>query len=65
MLVAAMLGPQEREDRELEVVRVALQEFPDSLELPVGESEGPMQWLFRDLSQVIDPSREVGGRSLR
>src|SRR5262249_43030304 len=40
VLVAAMLGPEEREDRELEVVRIALQQLSDSLRLPVGETEG-------------------------
>ncbi len=51
MLVAAVLRPEQREDRELEVVRVALQQLPDSLELPVGQAEGPVERLFRDRSQ--------------
>ena len=53
VLVAAVLGPEEREDRELEVVRIAAQELLDSVRLPVGETEGPMERLFRDLRQVI------------
>ena len=63
MLVAAVLGPQQREDRELEVVRVALEQLPDSLELPVGQTEGPMKRLFGDRSQraiVASPSACAG-----
>jgi hypothetical protein len=59
VLVTAVLRPQEREDGELEVVRVALQQLPDSLELPVGQTEGPVERLFRDRSQraiVSSPS---------
>ena len=53
VLVAAVLRPEEREDGELEVVRVAAEELPDSIRLPVGETEGPMERLFRDLRQAI------------
>ena len=53
VLVAAVLGPEKREDGELEVVRFAAQELLDSVRLPVGETEGPMERLFRDLRQVI------------
>ena len=53
VLVAAVLGPEKRKDRELEVVRFAAQELLDSVRLPVGETEGPMERLFRDLRQVI------------
>ena len=63
MLVAAVLGPQQREDRELEVVRVALEQLPDSLELPVGQTERPVERLFRDRSQraiVASPSACTG-----
>jgi hypothetical protein len=48
MLVAAVLRPEQREDRQLEIVRVPLEQLPDTVELPVGETEGPMEWLLRD-----------------
>jgi hypothetical protein len=38
VLVAAVLGPEQREDRELEMVRLPLQQFSDSVELPVGQA---------------------------
>ena len=51
MLVPAVLGPEEREDGELEAVRVALEQPADTLQLPVGEAEGAVQRLFRDCRQ--------------
>jgi hypothetical protein len=51
VLVAAVLGPQEREDCELEVVRLALEQLADSLELPVREAECAMEQLFRHAAQ--------------
>ena len=51
MLVPAVLRPEQREHRQLEVVRVALQQLPDSLELPVGQTERSVERLFRDRSQ--------------
>jgi hypothetical protein len=51
MLVAAVLRPEQREDGELEVVRLPLEQLPDTVELPVGETEGPMEWLLRDRAQ--------------
>ena len=51
MLVAAVLRPEEREDRELEVVRIALEQRPDSLELLVGEPECAMERRFRHAAQ--------------
>jgi hypothetical protein len=66
MLVAAVLGPEQREDRELEVVRVALQQLPDSIELPVGETERPVERLFSDRGQrAIVASPPAGLASLR
>jgi len=59
MLVAAVLGPQEREDRQLEVVRLALEQLDDSRELPVREAERPVKWLFGNRAQrasVLGPS---------
>ena len=51
MLVAAVLGPQEGEHGQLEAIRVALQQSLDTFQLPVGESEGAVQRLFRDCRQ--------------
>jgi len=51
VLVAAVLGPEQREHRELEVVRLALQEALDPVQLPVSQTEGAVHRLFRDLSQ--------------
>ena len=51
-----MLGPEEREDGELEVVRLAAEQLPDSVELPVGEAEGAMERLFCDPRQRIESS---------
>ena len=51
MLVPAVLGPEQGEDGQLEVVRLALEQLPDTVELPVGETEGSMERLFGDGSQ--------------
>jgi hypothetical protein len=51
VLVPAVLGPQEREHRELEVVRVAPEQRADSLELPVGEAECAMERRIRRRAQ--------------
>jgi hypothetical protein len=48
MLVAAVLRPQEREDGDLEVVRLTRKQSLDATELPVREAEGAMERLFRD-----------------
>jgi hypothetical protein len=53
-----MLGPEEREDGELEVVRVALEQPADTLQLRVGQPERPVERLFRDPRQEIQCSRE-------
>jgi hypothetical protein len=60
MLVAAVLGPQEREDRELEMVRLPLEEVADPGELAVRQPEGAMKRLFRYRRQVIQSSRLTG-----
>ena len=65
VLVAAVLRPEQREDRELEVVRVAAQELPDSVRLPVGETEGAVERLFGDLRQVTQCNRAVVGAGRR
>ena len=59
VLVAAVLGPEEREDGELEVVRLALEQAADSLELPVREAECAMERRFRHARQ----DRSVAARS--
>jgi hypothetical protein len=51
MLVAAVLRPEQREDRELEVVRIAAQEDLDTVELSVGETERAVEWLLGDRAQ--------------
>ena len=56
VLVAAVLGPEEREDRQLEVIRVAAQQLPDTVRFPVGETERAVKGLFRDLRQVMHGS---------
>jgi hypothetical protein len=60
VLVAAVLRPEQREDRELEVVRVALQQQPDTVELPVGETERPVERLFLDRAQVPESNGGAG-----
>ena len=56
MLVAAVLRPEQREDGELEVVRLPLQQLDDARELPVGETERPVQRLFDELRQRSESS---------
>jgi hypothetical protein len=60
VLVAAVLRPEEGEDGELEVVRLASQQLVDSVELPVGQPEGAMERLFRDGRQRPESSPETG-----
>jgi len=61
VLVAAVLGPEQREDRELEVVRLAFEKIPDSLELAVREPERAVQRLFRNLRQEASVSPPPDG----
>jgi hypothetical protein len=56
VLVAAVLGPEQREDRELEVVGLALEKTSDPLELVIGEPERAVQRLFRNLRQEASVS---------
>jgi hypothetical protein len=60
VLVAAVLGPEEREDGELEVVRLALEQLLDTVEFPVGQSEGAVERLFGDPRQRIESSPGTG-----
>jgi hypothetical protein len=62
-----VLRPEEREDRQLEVVRLPAEQVDDACELPVGQSESTVYWnggdgLFGDLGQVIQCSREARRR---
>src|SRR4029079_3234469 len=60
VLVAAVLRPEEGEDCELEVVRVAPEQVPDTVRFPVGQTEGTVKRLGGDLRQVIqsNPDRK-------
>ena len=51
VLVAAVLRPEEREDRQLEVVRRPAEQLPDTVELPVGETERTVKRLVGHGSQ--------------
>jgi hypothetical protein len=51
VLVAAVLGPEQREDGELEVVGVSTEKGADTVELPVREAEGEVERLFRNAAQ--------------
>jgi hypothetical protein len=50
VLVAAVLGPEQREDRQLEVVRRPPEQLSDTVELPVREAEAAVE-RFRDRAQ--------------
>src|SRR6185437_14253559 len=64
VLVAAVLRPEEREDRELEMVRVTAEQLPDTVRLPVGQTKGAVQGLLGgQLRQVIQCNRGRGGIS--
>jgi hypothetical protein len=54
VLVAAVLGPEQREDGELEVVRVAPEQLADAGELPVGQTERAVQRLCGNDRQIPD-----------
>jgi hypothetical protein len=41
-----VLRPEHREDGELEVVRAAREQLRDAVELPIGETERPVQGLL-------------------
>jgi hypothetical protein len=60
VLVAAVLRPEQREDRELEVVRLAREQLTDSVVLGVGKTERPMERLFGDPRQRVE-SNDGGG----
>jgi hypothetical protein len=59
-----MLGPQEGEDGQLEVVRVAAEQLPDTARFPVRETKGAVEGLMGgQLRQVIQCNRRSGGIS--
>jgi hypothetical protein len=63
VLVAAMLRPEEGKDSELELVRVALEQIADSLELPVRQAESAVERrLFGDRSQSPTLASLADGR---
>jgi hypothetical protein len=61
VLVAAVLRPQQGEDRQLEMVRVAPEQLPDTARFPVCETKGAVKGLGGDLRQVIQCNRVCGG----
>jgi hypothetical protein len=63
VLVAAMLRPEEGEDANLKMVRVAAEQLPDTARLPVGQTKGAVKGLFGQLRQVIQCNRGCGGIS--
>jgi hypothetical protein len=63
MLVPAVLRPEKGEDRELEVVRVAPEQVPDTVRFPVGQTEGAVKGLGGNLRQVIQCNPGCGGIS--
>jgi hypothetical protein len=60
VLVAAVLRPEEREDRELEVVRLPLEQVADPVELAVRETERAVERLFDDPRQESENRRRDG-----
>jgi hypothetical protein len=55
-----VLRPEQREDRQLEVVGVALEQLADSRVLEVGEAECLVERLIRDPRQMPESSRLTG-----
>ena len=66
VLVATVLRPEQGEDRELEMVRVASEQLADAVELLVGQPQCAVERLFRrDLRQGPECSREARQASAR
>jgi hypothetical protein len=63
VLVAAVLRPEEREDRELEVVRLAPEQLQDARVLAVREAELAVEGLFRDRAQRVSLAAASDGPS--
>jgi hypothetical protein len=51
VLVATVLRPEQREDGELEAIRLASEQVRDPVELAVAEPQSAVQPLFRDRRQ--------------
>jgi len=62
VLVSAVLRPEQREDGELEVVRLPGEQLTDTVVLGVCKAERTMKRLFRDPRQKNESTRE-GGRA--
>jgi len=60
MLVATVLGPKQREDRELEVIRLPAEQVANPMKLAVRQPKGAMKRLFRYRRQRIESSRLTG-----
>jgi hypothetical protein len=58
-----VLRPEQREDRELEVIRRPPEQAADAPELSVGETERSMERLFGDLRQVPHSNGGAGRAS--
>jgi hypothetical protein len=56
-----VLRPEQGEDRQLEVVRVALEQLDDARVLEIGEAERLVQRLIRDPRQVPESNPPTGG----
>jgi hypothetical protein len=69
MLVAAVLRPEQREDRQLEMIRLAPEQVDDAVELAVREAERAMNGngggLSGDLGQVVQCRWEARRRPTR
>ena len=65
VLVAAVLGPEQAEDGQLEVVGLTLQQLLDARELSVCQTEGTMDRLFNGGSQNTSLARGPDGPSGR
>jgi hypothetical protein len=55
-----MLGPEQRENRELEMIRLPAEQVADPVKLAVRQPEGAMKRLFRYRRQKIESSRLTG-----
>jgi hypothetical protein len=60
MFVATVLGPKQREDRELEVIWLPAEQVADPVKLAVRQPKGAMKRLFRYRRQRIESSRLTG-----
>jgi hypothetical protein len=60
VLIAAVLGPKKREDGELEVIRLPVEQIADPIELSVLETECAVERLFDDPRQESESSKPCG-----